>query len=361
MTNVVLDALLEIWAEPWAFWMLALVPVVLMVFAIAMRQRKAALALFGNLALVSRMAGGIDGGRRVVKAVVLVAANVFLVLAAARPQWGSELQLAQQEGVDIALLIDVSYSMLAQDIRPSRLDWARHGISGLLNRLEGDRITLIPFTRKALILYPLTLDYGAIRTLLPNLGPELFSEDEQGTALGEAIKTASRVFDQQSRKYKVIILMSDGEDQAKSDPRTRAPDPVEQAEAAADQGVVIYTVGIASPKGELIPNSKNSGDRFLKDSQGSVVRTRLDEDKLRRIALATGGAYYRTTLAQDELDEIYDDISSMEKKEQQSLQRTHREDRYPVPLAICIFLLVIEMLVPDRRRSLSDQTGDVRA
>ena len=359
MTNVVIDALLELWAEPWAFWFMAAVPLVLVVFIVALRQRRAALALFGNLALVSRMTGGLGDGRRVVKAAILTVAVVLLVLAAARPQWGSELRLARQEGVDIALLIDVSYSMLAEDIRPSRLDWARHGISGLLNRLEGDRITLIPFTRKARILYPLTLDYGAVRTLLPNLGPALFNEDEQGTALGEAIRVAGRVFDQQARKYKVIILMSDGEDQAKTDPRTRAPDPVEDAQAQADKGVVIYTVGIASPKGELIPNADRSVDRFLKDSQGSVVRTRLDEDTLRRIALATGGAYYRTTLAQDELDEIYDEISSMEKKEQQSRQTSHREDRYPVPLAISVFLLVAEMLIPEKRKKGRDSTGDV--
>jgi Ca-activated chloride channel family protein len=261
----------------------------------------------------------------------------LLIFAIARPQIGTKIEEVKREGVDVLVAIDVSKSMLARDIPPSRLDKAKHEVESFIDRLRGDRIGLIAFSGVPFVQCPLTLDYGAAKIFLDIMDPDLIPVP--GTALGGAIQKAIETFDQQERKHKVLVLITDGED--------HGDDVMKFAEEAERQGIVIYTVGIGSPQGEPIPELA-TGSGFKKDRQGEVIITKLDEFTLEKIALQTGGKYFRASSGEDELDDIYENISRMEKKELGSLQFSQFEDRFQYFIVLAFLLLMIEFFTPER-------------
>ncbi len=336
-------------AYPHLLYLLLLIPVLIVFFIYAFRQRKKALAIFGNLALVEKLTQSVSEKRRVWKTVLIIVAIGLLVLALARPQLGTKLQTVKREGQDIIIALDVSLSMTAQDIQPSRLEKAKHEISSLIDKLQGDRIGLIAFAGKAFVQCPLTLDYGATKMFLDIIEPDLIPVP--GTAIGEAIQKAIDSFVEKERKHKVLILITDGEDHIGK--------PLDMAKAAAKEGVVIYSVGIGSLKGVPIPLQDSRGNRtgFKKDRNGEVVMTKLDELTLEKIALETGGKYYRASPGEVELDKIYDDILKMEKKALASQQFAQFEDRFQILLGMALFLLVLEVFIPERRRIKKSWTG----
>jgi len=249
----------------------------------------------------------------------------------------------KREGQDIMIALDLSLSMMAEDIKPNRLEKAKHEIGSLIEKLQGDRIGLIGFAGKAFIQCPLTLDYGAAKMFLDIMEPDLIPVP--GTGLGEAIKKALESYVEKERKYKVLILITDGED--------HLGEPLKVAKIAGQEGVVIYTVGVGSLQPEPIPMYDERGnDLGLKrDRNGEVVMTKLDELTLEKIALETGGKYYRATAGEVELDKIYDHISQMEKKSLASKQFTQFEERFQELLGLVLFLLILEVMIPERRRS----------
>lgn len=323
-------------------YLLALVPVFVFFYYLVFRWKRQAMQRFGNLELVKRLSLSASRQRQVWKVVLLIAALFFMILALARPQVGSKMEEVKREGVDILIALDVSASMNAQDIQPSRLDKARHEVGTLIDKLQGDRVGLIAFAGKAFVQCPLTLDYGAAKMFLDYLEPGMIPEP--GTNLGAAIELAMKSFSATERKYKVLVLITDGEGHDE--------DPLKIAEAAEREGVVIYTVGIGSPKGVPIPVYDERGVQtgFKKDQRGEVVVTKLDEVTLEKIALQTGGKYYRASSSESELDRIYDMITGMEKKELASLKYSQYEDRFQYPLALAFLLLSFELLLPERRR-----------
>ncbi len=316
--------------------LLWLIPVLIVFYVLAFKAKKRAMARFGTLDLMKKLSRTTSRGRQVAKISLILLAIFFLVFAVARPQIGTKIEEVKREGVDVLVAIDVSKSMLARDVPPSRLDKAKHEVESFIQRLRGDRIGLIAFSGVAFVQCPLTLDYGAAKIFLDIMDPELIPTP--GTAIGEAIQKAIETFDQQERKYKVLVLITDGEDHGQ--------DVMKYAEEAERQGIVIYTVGIGSPQGEPIPEESGSG--FKKDRQGEVVITKLDEFSLEKIALQTGGKYFRASTGEDELDKIYDDIAQMEKKELGSLQFSQFEDRFQYFVFIVLLLLLIEFLLPER-------------
>jgi Ca-activated chloride channel family protein len=316
--------------------LLWLIPVLIVFYVLAFKAKRRAMAKFGTLDLMKKLSRNTSRGRQITKISLILISILFLVIAMSRPQIGTKIEEVKREGVDVLVAIDVSKSMLARDIPPSRLDKAKHEVESFIERLRGDRIGLIAFSGVAFVQCPLTLDYGAAKIFLDIMDPELIPTP--GTAIGQAIEKAIETFDQQERKYKVLVLITDGEDHGE--------DVMKYAEEAERQGIVIYTVGIGSPQGEPIPEDAGSG--FKKDHQGEVVITKLDEFSLEKIALQTGGKYFRASTGEDELDKIYDDIAQMEKKELGSLQFSQFEDRFQYLVIFVLILLLIEFLLPER-------------
>jgi Ca-activated chloride channel family protein len=331
------------------FLLVLLVPAMAIFYYFVFKWKKSSLARFGNLDLVNRLSQTTSRGRQFVKALLVVLAVLFMILSLLRPQIGTRLEEVKREGIDIFVAVDVSKSMLAEDIKPSRLEKAKHEIATFVDILEGDRIGLIAFAGDAFVQCPLTLDYGAAKTFLEIMDPSLIPEP--GTNIGQAIQMAVSRFESKERKYKVLVLITDGED--------HGDDAVSAAEAAEEEGVVIYTVGIGSPNGEPIPVYDDGGLRkgFQKDEGGEVVITKLDQLTLEKIAFTTGGKYYQSVTGETKLEAIYDEVSQMEKKELASMKFAQYEDRFQYFLIVAIVLFLAELFISERRRTTHEWRG----
>jgi len=273
--------------------------------------------------------------------VLLMLALTFFVIAAARPQWGTHAVMLKRQGLDIMILLDTSKSMDAEDMKPSRIEKAKQEIRGIVERLRGDRIGLVLFAGQSFVHCPLTLDYSAFNIFMDIVDTDIIPA--QGTALASALESGLSAFKQEDRKYKVMLLLTDGEDHDTK--------PIEAAEAAREAGVRVFTIGIGSVRGEPIPIKNRRGETvgYKKAEDGSVVMTSLDETTLHSIADITGGQYYRATAGEMELDRIYDEILGMEKKELEGKLMTQYEDRFQYPLAIGLALFALSIVVTDRK------------
>lgn len=280
-------------------------------------------------------------GRLLMKRLLGSGAMGLIALALAGPQVGTKQIEVTREGTDVVVALDVSQSMLAEDVTPNRLLKARHEILRLLERLRGDRVALVPFAGVAFVQVPLTLDYGAFGAVLNSLEPGMIPQP--GTAIGEAIKQARRAFRSESRAQKILILITDGEDHEAG--ATLA------AKEAAGEGIIIFTVGMASPTGAPIPE-KDAAGRIVgyKQERGSgTVISKLNEDLLTKIADAAGGAFYRDNPGGDEFKRIFERITGMDKEKFEQKQFTDYEDRFQWPLLLAFLLLAAEELIPPFR------------
>lgn len=337
--------------DPQTFWLLFSVPVFAFFYWWAFRRKRRALLAFGSPELMQKLASGASRTRQGVKAGFICAGFLFLILALVQPQFGTKLELIHRRGVDLVIVLDTSLSMLAEDIVPNRLARARFEIEGLIDQLEGDRVGLIAFAGYSHVLCPLTLDYGAAKMFLKDADVTLISE--QGTAVAEAIRTAMRGFGSDDRKYKALILITDGEN--------HVDDPIAVAEDAAEAGVRIFAVGVGTPEGELIPI--RNGDRvdYLKDTEGKIVKTRLDESTLKEIARVTDGLYVRASGGGIGLNAVYKQISEMEKRDLGTQRYAQYIHRFQWPLALALMCFVGETLLSDRRRGVVEWRGRFEA
>jgi Ca-activated chloride channel family protein len=328
-------------ANPDAFYLFIGIPVLIVFLLWARHSRQRARDRFAEPGKLNVLAAEYSRTGRVFKFIMLLVAIMLLFLAAARPQWGTHAVMLKREGLDIMILLDTSKSMDAEDMKPSRLEKAKQEIRGVVERLVGDRIGLVLFAGQSFIHCPLTVDYSAFNIFMDVVYTDIIPT--QGTAIGDAIKTGLSAFDKSERKYKVMILLTDGEDHDTK--------PIEAANQARDEGVRIFTIGIGSVRGEPIPIKNQRGDvvGYKKDEDGSIVMTGLNEMTLQRIADITGGEYYRATAGEAELDRIYDEILGMEKKELEGKLMTQYEDRFQYPLAAGVLFLLIEFVSTDRR------------
>jgi len=324
-------------------------PALIIFFVFVFRWKKRALERFGSLELIQKLTLSLSRKRQLWKIVLLIISVFFMVLSLAKPQIGTKLEQVKREGVNILIATDVSLSMMAEDIKPNRLEKAKHAVGKFIDLLEGDRVGLIAFAGEAFVQCPLTLDYGAAKMFLEIM--DISSIPTPGTAIGEAIKLATKTFEQRERKHKVLILITDGED--------HAGDPIKAAEIAEKEGLVIFTVGVGSVGGDPIPLYNESGRNigFKKDRQGQVVTSKLDEITLEKIALQTGGKYYRASGSESELTKIYDEISKMEKKELASLKFSQFEDRFQYVLIFAIVFLIFEIFISERKKVKKEWQG----
>jgi Ca-activated chloride channel family protein len=329
-------------AEPFNFILLLGVLVLGLFMLWGIARKKRLLSRFGDLPLLLRTAPYISFARQRTKALLLVIALVLAVTAVARLQFGTHLELLKREGIDLIVALDVSNSMLAQDMKPNRLEKAKQELRSIIDRLQGDRIGLIAFAGEAFIQCPLTLDYGAARILLTAM--DNTSVSVQGTSLAAAINEADKSFDQREKKHKVLVLLTDGEDLAGGAEKA--------AEEARNSGVKVYTVGIGNPAGEPIPILDRAGNQvgFKKDENGQVIVSKLDEETLQKISLATGGKYYNASAGEMELDKIFDEIGKMEKKDLEGTLVTKYDDRYQWPLLLAVLIIIGEFFVPERKK-----------
>ncbi len=322
--------------------LLWLAPVLVLFFYWSLRNRRKKLECFVSPSLASRLSPDFSRRKAAVRALLLFGFFVFALLALARPQWGMRLETVRRQGVDIIVALDTSYSMNAEDVMPSRLAKAKAEIRSLMGKLRGDRLGLVTFAGSAMVQCPLTLDYGAVSLFLDTANTETIPDP--GTSLAAAITTADSAFIAKERKYKVLIIVTDGEDL-----EGQIYQAVDQAREA---GVIIYTLGIGTPQGQPIPVKDAKGNilEYHKDPNGQVVISRLDERSLAEIATRTGGRYFKATTGEGELDEIYSSISGMEKKELESRLVQNFEDRFQYPLSIAFICLALEACVSERRR-----------
>ena len=334
-------------AEPIHFLLLILV-LLLGIFTFwAISRKKRLLELFGDIPLIMKNAPYISFARQRTKAILILCGLILIVVALARLQFGTHLEMLKREGIDIVITLDVSNSMLARDMNPNRLEKAKQEIGSIIDRLKGDRIGLVAFAGEAFTQCPLTLDYASARFLLSAM--DQTSVSVQGTSIKNAIETANKMFDNQTKKHKVMLLLTDGEDHEEG--------AIEMAETARKDGVKIYTVGIGSVNGEPIPildrNNKQVG--FKKDENGEVIVSRLDETTLQKISLATGGKYYHATAGEMELDRSFEEISTLEKKELEGTLVTRYDDRFQWPLVLALFLIIGEFFMSEKKKPVNGE------
>jgi len=308
----------------------------------AYKRRIKIMQRFAHQDLIADLTPSLSRKRQKVKVALVLSAILLIILSFLRPQWGFHWQEVKRKGLDIIIAVDTSKSMLAEDVRPNRLERAKFAIRDFVRNLKGDRIGLIAFAGEAFLQCPLTVDYGGFLLSVDSLNVNIIPRG--GTSISHAIKEAVRSYEGGLKKYKVLIIITDGED--------HEGDAIRAAEAAKKEGVKIFCIGIGTPEGELIPITDDKGSRtFLKDNQGNVVKTRLDESTLQKIALVTGGSYVRSGATQFGLDLIYKEkLSKMEKREFESKLTRQFEERFQIPLILAFFLLAGELFISERRR-----------
>jgi Ca-activated chloride channel family protein len=326
-------------AHIYYFYLLLAIPVFAGILVLFLIWRKKKIDLFGERLLVMQLMPDYSNGKLVFKFILLMISFSFLVLALAEPQTGSKLEKVHRKGIDLILALDVSNSMLAQDIKPSRIERAKQDISKLIDRLEGDRIGIVIFAGKAFTQLPITTDYTAAKLLLSAVNTH--SVPVQGTAIGEAIETAAGSFGQ-SNHSKAIIIITDGEDHQGG--------VIEQAEAAKKNGITIYAIGMGLAEGAPIPTY--NGDvqiGYKRDKDGTVIITKLDEAILQQIATAGNGMYIRANNSTTGLNKIFDDINKMQKSEIETKQFSDYEDRFQYFIAASLIFLIFEVLMFDKK------------
>ncbi len=327
---------------------LAIAVVLLPVFLVwALRSADRARARLLAEELLPKLARGWSRGRRRTKAILQVTGVLLVLFALAGPRVGSREITVKRKGIDLIFCIDTSTSMMAEDIRPSRLAKARRQVSAFLERLEGDRVGLVVFAGSAFLQCPLTVDYGAARMFLDVVDTN--SVSTPGTNLGAAVRRALQAFPEGDDKYKAIVLVTDGEDHGGEGLRA--------AEEAARRGIRIYTIGVGSDNGEPIPLPEELGGGYKKDRQGNIVMTSLDAESLERIALETGAEFHRATTGELELDRIYESLSRLEEREVSSRSFTAWEERFQWPLGLGLLLLLLDFLLPERIRTKREWEG----
>ena len=315
--------------------LLLLVPLIPVTYAVLRRLRTRRIRRFGDETLVRQLMPSWSGAKGWVRTVLFSLAFFFFVIGLARPQIGAKLSERKTRGAEVMIVLDVSNSMLAEDYSPNRLERAKLAIGRIVDKLQQDRIGLIVFAGTSFVQLPITTDYVSAKMFMNNISTE--SVPVQGTAIGEAILTAVRGFSAESEKSRAVIVITDGEN--------HEDDPVEAARTAASMGIKVYAIGVGSAEGQPIPVN----GELLRDRNGEIVVTRLDEQTLQEVARAGNGAYVHAGNEEFGLNPILDDIRRMEAEEFNSIVFEEYDEQYMYFFSIALVLFIVEMLVGSRR------------
>ena len=315
--------------------LLLLIPLFFVIQVLVLKLRKRRIRKFGDEALVSRLMPSYSLGKTWIRLALFSIGFAFFSIGLSRPQIGARLKEHETKGAEIMIVLDVSNSMLAEDYSPNRLERAKLAISRLVDKLRDERIGLIVFAGNSFVQLPITTDYVSAKMFLNSISTE--SVPVQGTAMGDAINTAMRSFSLQSEKSRAIIVITDGEN--------HEDDPVTAASQAAELGVRVFTIGVGSPEGKPIPMD----GELLKDKNGEIVVTRLDESVLKDVADAGKGLYVRAGTSEFGLNPVINEIKKMEDEKYSSLVFEEYDEQFMYFLGLALIFFVLEMLVGDRK------------
>lgn len=322
---------------------LTLIPVFIISYWLLNRWRKKVLAAYGSMSIIQQLFPDVSKAKRNWKFILFTLAFALVIVGIVNPQVGTKLEEVKRKGADLMICLDVSNSMKAEDLQPNRLEKAKQAISRLINKLEGDRIGVIVFGGEAYVQLPITTDYSAAKLFLESINTDMIPT--QGTAIGNAINLAMESFGKDEGKNKAIVIITDGEN--------HEDDAVKAAEAAAEKGIMIHTIGMGSAEGAPIPLYRgNVKEGYRKDNEGNTVVTKLNEQMLQEIAGAGNGIYVRASNADAGLNNVINAIDKLEKKEFNSKMYSDYEDRFQWFIAAAVLLLFIEVLLSERKSKL---------
>lgn len=331
--------------NPEYLYLLLVIPVLVLLFGLAQFAKKRAIKKFGDLSVLEQLMPYVSKSRPTLKFIFLTISILFIVFALADPQFGSKLEKVKRKGAEIIIALDVSNSMLAEDIQPNRLERAKRAISKLIDRLENDRIGLIVFAGDAYIQVPITSDFSAAKMFLSSISTNIVSK--QGTAIGTAINLAMNSFTPETDMDKAIIIITDGEN--------HEDNAVKAAEMAAKKGISVHTIGMGSTQGAPIPIQKSYGQTiFQKDQDDKVVISKLDQRMLQQITTAGNGLFIRSDNTQSGLNKLFEEINQMEKEEMEEVVYTEFEHRFQYLIALALFFIILDLIIPERKSKWSD-------
>lgn len=335
-------------------WLLLVIPLMIVAFILRQQHKRKQLAQFASTGMLPRLQPLASHRRPTIKLALLCLGVGFLIVALANPQMGSTISEGEEKGIDMAVCIDVSNSMMAQDMKPSRMARSKQVILNLMNRLGGDRVSLVVFAGRSFIQMPLTNDYSATKMFLEEVNTDLISE--QGTAIGDAIEKGMATLgygadgdaDQpewEPNKSRAILVISDGEN--------HEDDAIEAAKHAAEQGIMVCCIGIGTPSGGQIPILDRHGKvvDWRKDNEGNIVTTHLNEEMLRDIAKAGNGLYVHAGNGNAAVEEIVKQLSTLESQKFGTTQFSSYKSQYQYPLAAGLFFLLLEIFIFERRNT----------
>ena len=325
-------------------YLLLLVPVLILLMYVISIWKKKAIQKFGDNKLIEKLSPSISKTKIKIKNVLFIFIITSLVIGISNPKIGTKMEEVKREGVDLMIAIDLSNSMLAEDIKPNRLKRAKQAISKLVDNLNGDRIGLIVFAGDAYVQLPITTDYSAAKLFLSTINSDIIPT--QGTNIGKAINLAFSSFDKKNEQNKAIIIITDGE--------SHDQEAIEIAASAKEKNIIIHTLGMGLEKGSPIPIYNKYGNNigFRKDNEGNTIVSKLNEDLLKEIASSGGGSYIRANNSKAGLDALFTEINKMEKKEIGTMIFTNFKDRFQIFIAIAFILLIFNLFLNNKKFNL---------
>jgi len=328
--------------HPEYLYLLLIIPVLAFMQLVFQHQRKKKLKKFGNIELISHLMPDVSFVRPAVKFYLLLLALTTLIITLASPQFGTKLETVKRKGIELIITLDVSNSMNATDVEPSRLARAKLAIERLTDKLINDRIGLIVFAGEAYVQLPITTDYASAKLFLSTIDTDIVPT--QGTAIGSAIRLATNSFSQQKDINRAIVVITDGEN--------HEDDAITAANEAKEKGIKVYTVGMGSAEGAPIPVSPNNQSSFMKDNDGNVVISKMNAALLKEIAEVADGEYIPANNIRAGINDLIDELGELEKSEIESKVYTEYDSNFQYPLALVILILLIEFIILDRKNKL---------
>ena len=321
-------------------WFLLAIPVVVVLFAIVLVWKKRVQHRFADKDLLARLAPERSTSKSVLKVILWSLALLCLTAALVNPKFGTKMETIKREGVDAVFAVDVSKSMLAEDIAPNRLEKSKQLVTQIINNLASDRVGIIGYAGSAFPQLPITTDYAAAKMFLQNLTTDMVSS--QGTAINEAIAMAVNYFNDEDQTHRILFILSDGED--------HEGEITDIAREAAREGIRIVTIGVGTEKGAPIPIRENGVVRsYLKDQEGETVITKLDPETLKKIAEVTNGKYLSGRVTSEVVKSVTEILQNMDKKEFESQQVERYKDRFQIFVGLALFFLFLDVFLLERQ------------
>lgn len=326
--------------NPAFLYLLIIIPVIIVIRLLEMRKRKLKLKKFGDLSLLKQLMPDVSSSRKSLKFWLMIAALALLIVMLARPQMGTKISQEKRKGIEVIISLDISNSMRAEDVVPSRLDKSKMLVENMVDNFTNDKVGLVVFAGDAFIQLPITSDYVSAKMFLQNTDPSLIAT--QGTDLAGAIELSSKSFTQQDKVGRAILIITDGEDHEGG--------AIEAAEKARKNGIRVFVLGVGSTKGSPVPDG-NGG--YMKDNSGQKVISALNEEMCKQVAQAGGGAYIHvdnTSLAQRQLN---DELTKLQKGDISSVVYSEYDEQFQAVGILVLILLIIEMLILERKNPFS--------